>query len=89
MHQLILFLMSIIQFFFRYSMIFIFYFACIIGLLTVRPLLCAYFNLNGGSYLKTVYAGLYFFPIAAVIHAFLGGIVCKYIIFKIKFVFKF
>ncbi|XP_025425655.1 JNK1/MAPK8-associated membrane protein [Sipha flava] len=58
-----------------YSMIFIFYFACIIVLLTVRPLLCAYFSLNCGAYLKTVYAGLYFFPIAAVIHAFLGGIV--------------
>lgn len=62
-------------------MIFIFYLACIIVLLTVRPLLCAYFNLNGGAYLKTVYAGLYFFPIAAVIHAFLGGVVCEYILY--------
>jgi len=58
-----------------YSMIFIFYLVCISVLLTVRPLLCGYFGLNGGTYLKTVYAGLYFFPIAAVIHAFLGGIV--------------
>lgn len=59
-------------------MIFIFYLACIIALLTIRPLLCAYFGLNGGAYVKTLYAGLYFFPIAAVIHAFLGGVVCKY-----------
>lgn len=62
-------------------MIFIFYLACIIILLTVRPILCTYFGLNGGAYLKTIYAGLYFFPIAAVIHAFLGGIVCKYSIY--------
>jgi len=61
-------------------MIFIFYLACIIVLLTIRPLLSAYFNLNRGAYLKTMYAGLYFFPIAAIIHAFLGGIVCKYIL---------
>lgn len=58
-----------------YSMIFIFYFSCIIVLLTIRPLLSAYFGLNRGAYLKTIYAGLYFFPIAAIIHAFLGGIV--------------
>lgn len=49
----------------------------------MRPLLCAYFNL-GGTYLKTVYAGLYFFPITAVIHAFLGGVVCKY---KYEFIY--
>jgi len=41
--------------------------------------MCSYFGISGGAYLKTVYAGLYFFPIAAVIHAFLGGVVCKLI----------
>lgn len=69
-------------------MVFIFYLVCIIVLLTVRPLLCTYFGLHGGAYLKTVYAGLYFFPIAAVIHAFLGGIVCKYLWKKVYFIFK-
>lgn len=67
-------------------MIFIFYLVCISVLLTVRPLMCSYFGISGGAYLKTVYAGLYFFPIAAVIHAFLGGIVCKY---KVKLNFMF
>ncbi|XP_050524542.1 JNK1/MAPK8-associated membrane protein [Daktulosphaira vitifoliae] len=58
-----------------YSMIFIFYLGCVITLLTFRPIFSAYFNLSGSLYLKTLYAGLYFFPIAAVTHAFLGGII--------------
>ncbi|VVC32704.1 Protein of unknown function DUF766 [Cinara cedri] len=58
-----------------YSIIFIFYFTSIFVLLTVRPLLCSYFDLSGGTYLNTVYAGLYFFPVAVVIHAFFGGVI--------------
>lgn len=58
-------------------MIFIFYLGCVTTLITFRPIFSTYFNLSGSLYLKTLYAGLYFFPIAAVTHAFLGGIICK------------
>lgn len=56
-------------------MVLVFYFLCIVLMMTVRPFLNSQYLKNGKS---AVYSALYFLPILALFHTVVGGLICKY-----------
>uniref|UniRef100_A0A8D8XHA6 JNK1/MAPK8-associated membrane protein n=1 Tax=Cacopsylla melanoneura TaxID=428564 RepID=A0A8D8XHA6_9HEMI len=56
-----------------YTMVFIFYLLNIIVLTSIRPLIVKFFIAKGAA--RTVYFGLYLFPILALIHLICGGLI--------------
>lgn len=62
-------------FFFRQTMVLVFYLLCIILMMIVRPILNVYFLKNGKM---AVYSALYFIPILALFHTIIGGLMCKF-----------
>ena len=58
-----------------YTIVFLFYFLCLITMLLTRPFIASKFYPRRGG--ATVYAAMYFLPVLAVMHGVLGGLVYK------------
>lgn len=58
----------------RQTMVLVFYLLCIILMMISRPILNAYLMKKGKM---AVYSALYFFPILALFHTIIGGLMCN------------
>lgn len=59
--------------FYRQTMVLVFYLLCIILMMLSRPILNTYLMKKGKM---AVYSALYFFPILALFHTIIGGLMC-------------
>lgn len=75
-------MVTFIFFNFRYTMIFVFYIFGVICLLTIRPWFIDRKSSDSTAGVATLYAGLYLYPILAILHAIGCGFICKWSISK-------
>ncbi|ENN77780.1 hypothetical protein YQE_05751, partial [Dendroctonus ponderosae] len=61
-----------------YTIVFLFYVLSLVSMLLVRPWLCRRYLPRQGK--MAIYAAMYFIPILILIHAVIGGLVCKLLI---------
>lgn len=69
----------LIPYFFRYTIVLIYYAFCLVFMMLLRPLLVKKIacGLGKTDRFKSIYAALYFFPILTVLQAVGGGLLCE------------
>lgn len=74
--------------FFRYTIVFMFYGLALSIMLLVRPWVCRKYLPRRSK--MSIYAAMYFIPILTIIHALIGGLLCKFFItLKLILIFTF
>lgn len=61
--------------YFRYTIVFVFYGYALLLMLVIRPWICRKFLPRRSK--MSIYAAMYFIPILTIMHALIGGLLCK------------